>query len=292
MGLLGTSPQGSTPDFSMQTPGGAKPQRGLWALFGLSAAICLAAGGALLAFLTGEFDPAPRPGAASIGQVLGTAISLCVLVASARVTAELEHRLRSQRPEAQALEAAHSARQARLRRHHHRFSPATMALTCLLFTCVAVALVALGIDSQASDARSAMVQGRGTRVAGIVQAVHNHQYCQAVAGGAGTSACIPRAEIVVRLDRPVGGVRTTTAHYPYLSFLRVGQAVTVLVDPRQPTYAELPGHRYRGAGGWILFAAAAGLLGLLALREGRALAQVLALRAQHRPRQVDDLVGS
>ncbi|HTX30235.1 MAG TPA: hypothetical protein VMD09_02565 [Solirubrobacteraceae bacterium] len=68
--------------------------------------------------------------------------------------------------------------------------------------------------------------------------------------------------------------------------------MTVLVDPHQPTYAEFPGHRYRGAGGWIMFAVAAAFVALLAIAEGRSLAHVLSVRAAHRPRPAGDAVGS
>ncbi len=280
-GGAGISPQGSTPVFYVQIPGSGQAQWRLWTLLVLSAAVCLASGGGLLSFVTGQLDPQPQPGAPAWGQVVGTVVCLCLLFLSARGTAELEHRLRRHQPATRALDAAHAERQARLRRHHHRFSPVSMVAFCLLLSCVAVALVALGIESQSSDARSAMVQSHGTRVSAVVEAVHNHQYCQALGGGAGTSSCIPRAEILVDLSRPVRGVTRTTAHYPYLSFLRPGQRIMVLVDPRQPTYAELPDHRYRGADGWLIFAFAAAVLALLAIREGHSLARVLAVDRRH-----------
>lgn len=247
--------------------------------------------GALLLFLTGELTPQRQPGATAPAQVVGTVISLLLLWLCARATAELEHRLRAHRPEAQALDAAHTARRARLRRHHHRFSPASMAAFFAFTTCVTVALVVFGIQAQSRDSRSAFVQGHGIRSSGTVLAVHNHQYCQAVAGGAGRRACIPRADIQVKLSAPVHGVRTTVAYYPYLSFLRRGQTVTVLVDPHQPGYAEFPGHRYRGSGGWIIFAVASVVVGLLAVREAQALAHVLRLPSRHRPGQSAELVG-
>jgi hypothetical protein len=276
----------------MPSPQGREPEARLWALLGLSGAGSLVSAGALLLFLTGELTPQRQPGAAAAAQVVGTAISLLLLWLCARATAELEHRLRSHRPEAQALEGTHAARQARLRRHHHRFSPASMTAFCGFTTCVTVALVVFGIQAQALDSRSAFVQGHGIRATGTVLAVHNHQYCQAVGGGAGKTACIPRADVQVRLSAPVHGVRTTVAYYPYLSFLRRGQPVTVLVDPHQPGYAEFPGHRYRGAGGWIIFAVAAMVVGLLALREAQALAHVLRVRARHGAGQRAGLVGS
>jgi hypothetical protein len=286
------SPQGHGSPTSGPSPQGREPQARLWALLVLSIAGSLISAGALLLFVTGELTPQRQPGAAAAAQVVGAVISLTLFWLCARSSAEFEHRLRAHRPEAQALDAAHAARRARLRRHRHRFSPTTMAAFCVFTTSVTVALVALGVRAQSLDSRSGFVQSHGIRSRGTVLAVHNHQYCQALAGGAGKSACIPRADIQVKLSAPVAGVRTTVAYYPYLSFLRRGQVVTVLVDPREPGYAELPGHRDRGAGGWIIFAAAAAVVALLALGEARALVRVMALRARHRPGQTAQLVGS
>ncbi len=274
------------------SPQGRGPEARLRVLLALSVAGSLVSAGALLLFLTGELTPQRQPGATAPAQVVGTVISLLLLWLCARATAELEHRLRAHRPEAQALDAAHTGRQARLRRHHHRFSPASMAAFFAFTSCVTVALVVFGIQAQSLDSRSAFVQGHGIKSSGSVLAVHNHQYCQAVGGGAGRSGCIPRADVQVKLSAPVHGVRTTLAYYPYLSFLRRGQTVTVLVDPHQPGYAEFPGHRYRGGGGWIIFAVAAVVVGLLALREGRALAHVLGVRARHSSGQTAALVRS
>jgi hypothetical protein len=265
------------------TPQG-QPRLRLWILLVLSVVAGLLAVGFAFAFIT---TPQRQPGALAVGQVAGTVISVAFLVLFARTAAELEHRLRRPRPEAQELDAAHTARadarssQLVFRRHRHRFSPGVMASFCAFTTITAIAVTGMAIDSQSLDSRSAFVQSQGMRMTGIVEAVHNHQYCQAIAGGAGRSACIPRADIQVKLPVPIHGVPTTVAYYPYLSFLRRGQRVSVLVDPRQPGYAELPGHRYRGAGGWLIFAVIAALLALLALAEARALAHVLAVRGRH-----------
>lgn len=283
------SPQGPTPDFSSQIPDSPLSRARLWIFLGLSVAAGLVAAGFALAFVTA---PQRQPGTPALGQVVGTIASLAALVFFARAAAELEHRLRRHRPEAQALEAAHTARRARLRRHRHRFSPASMSTFCAFTTCVTLALVAFAVRAQSLDSRSAFVQGHGVRVTGIVVAVHNHQYCQAVGGGAGTSACIPRADMRVKLTRSVGGASTTTVYYPYLLFLRRGQRVTVAVDRHQPGYAELPGHRYRGAGGWIIFAVAAALVSLLALAEARTLAHVLAVKRRHQTRTQEPGVAS
>jgi hypothetical protein len=263
----------------------------LWTLLALSGAGCLLSAGAFLLFVTGELTPQSQPGATAPAQVVGTVISLLLLWVCTRATAELEHRLRAHRPEARALDAAHTASQARLRRHHHRFSPASMFAFFAFTTCVTVALVIFGIQAQSLDSRSALVQGHGIRSRGTVLAVHNHLYCQATTGQF-RRACIPRADVQVKLTAPVHGVSTTEAYYPYLLLLRRGETVTVLVDPHQPGYSEFPGHRYRGAGGWIIFAVAAVLVALLALREAQALAHVLRARRQHRAGQSPGLVGA
>jgi hypothetical protein len=49
------------------------------------------------------------------------------------------------------------------------------------------------------------------------------------------------AEVLVRLADPVGGQARTTVHVPRYETEGPGGTLTVLVDPGDPGYAELPG---------------------------------------------------
>jgi hypothetical protein len=55
----------------------------------------------------------------------------------------------------------------------------------------------------------------------------------------------PSSEVRVRLEEPVNGQAVTTAHIRPVTSLKPGATVRVLVDPKDPGYAEFSGHRYQ-----------------------------------------------
>ena len=80
--------------------------------------------------------------------------------------------------------------------------------------------------------KSGYTQAHGLVRSGIVTSVANHEGKD------------PSADIGVRLGEPVNGQAATTAHVHPLSSLKPGTSVRVLVDPKDPGYAEFPGQRY------------------------------------------------
>jgi hypothetical protein len=84
----------------------------------------------------------------------------------------------------------------------------------------------------AAASKSGYTQAHGLSRSGIVTSVANHD------GRA------PSADVGVRLGEPVDGQAATTAHVHPLTSLKPGAAVRVLVDPKDPGYAEFPGQRY------------------------------------------------
>lgn len=71
-------------------------------------------------------------------------------------------------------------------------------------------------------------------------------------------------------------------HYRGYSNLYYGERVRVLVDPKQPGYAELPGSTFRDGWSWIILVIFALLSAWLAAAEGRALRRLLVHRREHR----------
>jgi hypothetical protein len=67
----------------------------------------------------------------------------------------------------------------------------------------------------------------------------------------------------VSLVSPAGGLATTTVRYPGQSSYLTGQSISVLIDPHQPTYAELPGSPDTSSHTWIWCTVAAIVTGLL-----------------------------
>ena len=91
----------------------------------------------------------------------------------------------------------------------------------------------------------------------------------------------------MQLAEPFQGNSTTVVHYPAFSDLDPGQVVHVLVDPRQPGYAELPGSPDTKTSQWVGLIFGCLLFGALALWSAWELLKLLRRRRQHR-----DALGS
>jgi hypothetical protein len=80
--------------------------------------------------------------------------------------------------------------------------------------------------------KSDYTQAHGLPRSGIVTSVANH------------TGKTSSADVGVRLGEPVDGQAATTAHLPSVTSLQPGMTVRILVDPRDPSYAEFPGQQY------------------------------------------------
>jgi hypothetical protein len=60
----------------------------------------------------------------------------------------------------------------------------------------------------------------------------------------------PTSALIVRLSEPVNDHDTTKVHIQGAPVYSPGAPVTVVVDPRYPGYAELPGAPYITSGSW------------------------------------------
>jgi hypothetical protein len=127
------------------------------------------------------------------------------------------------------------------------YSPASLGVGALVLGFMTITFAIAAVSSYNNAQRSAFVQHHGTSVTATVISVNNQEYC-------GRRYCHWTAMIPVTLSRPVDGVGTTTVHFPEQSSLRSGEQTMVLVDPKEPGYAELPGYPFRKAWGWIFLA--------------------------------------
>lgn len=265
----------------------------LWTLLVLAIAIGIAAALVAFALLIGAIEPRHHGKPNSLGQAIALVACLSVLLLFSRAVIVIEHRLRRHGPEAQALDAAHTARvqgnpsRGVLRRRRHHFGPLGTMVFCLVEFSATAAFVILTISSHSQDARSSFVQHHGTKAGGVVRSIDNRTICDPDPRGAHT--CFPSAGITVSLTAATDRVRTTTVHHAGPSHVHIGERISVLLDPRQPGYAELPGAPYRRAGGWILVSLIAALFAALACVEARSLARALALRRRHRRRSPTSL---
>jgi hypothetical protein len=145
------------------------------------------------------------------------------------------------------------------------------AVVCAAACAAAVAFAVLAASSRSADARSTFVQRHGIRAEATVEAISNRLICDPRNG----LACVARGSLAVTLRPPLGGVRRAKVSYPGSTRLRARGRLTVLVDPRDPRYAELPSRPSRGAGRWIAPAAIAALFALIAGVEGRTLGRAM-----------------
>lgn len=240
---------------------------------GFAGAVALAGLGFVIESVSGHEHSGAR-----VGQAIGAAIALALLYVGTRWAIRCEHRLRRGLTAAQdaASKAMRDAQRQRLSRRRHRDGPVALTILGVIWTGLAIALAAGAVVNLSNAARSSYTQSHGVSVSGTVISVDNSTVCSARGG------CSYSASILVRLSQPVGGVRLTTAHYPDSTDLVSGEPVTVLVDPKQPDYAELPGHAYTTAVQWILGFVLALVIALLAFADWRALVRVLAQRRAER----------
>lgn len=97
-----------------------------------------------------------------------------------------------------------------------------------------ILLVLVG-HSQAAE--SSFTQANGIRENATVIHVHTDQSYSQDGGYAATY-------LTVALPTPVSGRTSTVVNLSYIAGYTDGQVVTVLVNPRDPGYAELPGRPY------------------------------------------------
>jgi hypothetical protein len=115
-------------------------------------------------------------------------------------------------------------------------SPVTRIVGVVLIAGVVAGLTALTLQLHGQAAQSSYTQRHGLARRATVEAVH--QVSHATSTQAWTTY-----DYDVALARPAGRVTRTVAHDPTQDFQRFdrGDVISVLVDPRQPAYAELPG---------------------------------------------------
>jgi hypothetical protein len=121
-----------------------------------------------------------------------------------------------------------------------------VAMLIVLVIGVVFIIVSLALRSPA--ARSSFVQAHGVRREAVILDVDNIAHTSSTTTGSGSGSGMHTvtsttytAEVLVRLADPVGGQARATVHVPRYETEGPGGTLTVLVDPDDPGYAELPG---------------------------------------------------
>ena len=190
-------------------------------------------------------------GPGALGGSLLAAASFAAFVLLVAWLIHLEHQLRT----LPRGFAENMAVRRRLRRQYRgRYAPVIVVMN--LATTVGVfiffSISAAQLHSQA--VRSEYVQQNGLDQDATVVSVQNIDY-------RGTY----RALVTVNLPAPVNEQATAIVHVRARSGLVRGEKVGVLVDPREPGYAEFSGAPYVVAWQWIALAVGASIFGLFSL---------------------------
>jgi hypothetical protein len=176
------------------------------------------------------------PAAVLIGAAVAFAAGAVVLV---RVAIRLEHRFRSAGLPARAGSPGGRVAPAAVRRapaRHPRNSPVTRIAGIVIIIGAVVTLTTIAVQLHSRAALSSYTQQHGLARDATVEAVHPVSHDT-------SHDSWTTYDYDVALAVPAGPATRTIAHDPTRDFQRFSQGdkISVLVDPRQPGYAELPG---------------------------------------------------
>lgn len=178
--------------------------------------------------------------------VLGALVIMVLGVACGWWAVHLEHRLRGHPAGKIALNpVAAGPRRASWRTpRRRRNGPVARAVFLGLWTAATVILAVTAVSLHSQGNRSSFVQAHGAPRSATVTRVDNIEHH-------GKYSAWYTAEIYATFLPPVDGRAITEVYVPKQVDYSLGQQVPVLVDPRQPGYAELPGTPGVTAGNWI-----------------------------------------
>lgn len=144
---------------------------------------------------------------------------------------------------------------------------------------MAVVFLITALNLRSEGGRSAYTQAHGAARQATIITVQNIMH-QSHSHHGGTHTWYT-AQMTVSVSPPVGGFSQTTVQVPRAVSYVSGQTVGVLVDPRQPGYAELPGVPDVTSGQWYTPLIGALLAAVIACFTGwRAVKKVLGRRRQ------------
>jgi hypothetical protein len=164
----------------------------------------------------------------------------------------------------------------------------TIMLAVGTLLVIGIAFIGTSFAVRGAASKSAYVQAHGVRREAVIVSVDNQEHRTThKPGQTGTGynqkhyaiTTSYTANVLVNLAQPVNGHTQTTVHVPHKDSDKPGQSVTVLVDPQDPGYAELPGtadsppflpYIFLGVGILLIVAACVVLIIALRVRARRA----------------------
>jgi hypothetical protein len=184
----------------------------------------------------------PNPDSPALEGVLGEAL-LAVTAVCAWLVVRMTRRLRH--PAATTADSAVGPDAiSRTPPSRHKFlNFVLLPVVGAIITAAFVFMSTAAIVNHSYDDRSAYVQAHGLSRSAVVDRVRN----TATTDKGGTRYT---ATLNVTVKPPSGSDRNAVVYDPERAQVKPGSTVTVLLDPQQPAYGELPGHPDNQ--GWIL----------------------------------------
>jgi Protein of unknown function (DUF3592) len=126
-------------------------------------------------------------------------------------------------------------------RRRRRWGPRRLLTAAVIMYAMCAYFVVAAVAAHAAAARSSYVQAHGTRVNATVTSVRSTV----------TAYLVPTTQVTVRLQPPFDGTTISVVHVADEVKSHAGETISVLVDPSQPGYSELPGSRGVTTVGWL-----------------------------------------
>ena len=114
----------------------------------------------------------------------------------------------------------------------------------LFFFALGAVLIGVAVSQHVQAVRSSYVQAHGLRDNATVVSVDNFEHTY-------KHSTTYTALVTVQLQQPVNGTTNSLVHVPYRDNSFPGDEITVLVDPQQPGYSELPSSPTATTGNWV-----------------------------------------
>lgn len=190
-------------------------------------------------------------------------VCLAICAALAALAVHFEHRLRGHPPGRLESELSYASGRVSGRlgmpRYpgYRRYGPTSMLTSGIIFMLAGGFAVWGAFASQADSSKSSYTQRSGTPDSATVRSVANNY-----------GRTKNWANVAVTLQAPVGGQRLSVLYVPSSVSYQAGQVISVLVDPADPGYSELPGTPYTtgsDVAGIVIGAAACLAIGVIGI---------------------------
>jgi hypothetical protein len=178
-------------------------------------------------------------------------LSLVIAVVGAVMAVYAEHHLhhlpggRFAWAASQAWQAGHSGQPAGSSGRRRAHAPATLAGAAVITTAMTCIGLAATLQAHSGAQRSSYTQSHGVTETAVADDVQNIASHTSKRGYSYTN------QITITVQHPAVGDGSATVYGNGQTSVQPGDTLTVLVDPRQPSYAEMPGAPYYTTGSWI-----------------------------------------